>query len=222
MPWKIGGNFEAAAVMCETTNWQECVITVANYLWCEMVSDVVEYFAKDGIIWVLAIVIVFTILIRIKYHRNMHVENIVLNKRILNKIEYKIRDLELKVNVLTYKVQYGTWPLPHQIYNLHPKKLQKIRMTLSNPGDRKNWIKHVLLSPAESNMCTLYSNTFTPKAKLPKFFDIKQQHIPHRLQCNKLSTDCSSIEISKSISDQSNVFTETTRSASAKCEYKRK
>ncbi|XP_067212883.1 MATH and LRR domain-containing protein PFE0570w-like isoform X2 [Linepithema humile] len=133
----------------------------------------------------------------------MHVENIVLNKRILNKIEYKIRDLELKVNVLTYKVQYGTWPLPHQIYNLHPKKLQKIRMTLSNPGDRKNWIKHVLLSPAESNMCTLYSNTFTPKAKLPKFFDIKQQHIPHRLQCNKLSTDCSSIEISKSISDQS-------------------
>lgn len=76
----------------------------------------------------------------------MHVENIVLSKpTLLNKIEYKVRDLELKVNVLTYKVQYGTWPLPHQIYNLNPKKLQKIRMTLSNPGDRKNWIKHVLL-----------------------------------------------------------------------------
>lgn len=62
---------------------------------------------------------------------------------------------------------------------------------------------YICFSPTESNMCTLYSNTFTPGTKLPKFFDIKQKHIPHRLQRNELSTDCSNIEISKSISDQS-------------------
>lgn len=83
-------------------------------------------------------------IIRKKYCKNMQTKNAVLNNRILNKIGYKIQDLELKINVLTYKMQYGTWPLPHQICNLNPK-LRKIRMTLSNPGDRKNWLKHVLL-----------------------------------------------------------------------------
>jgi len=46
-----GGNFETVAITCET-NWKECVIAVANYLWSEVVSDVVDYLAKEGIIWV--------------------------------------------------------------------------------------------------------------------------------------------------------------------------
>lgn len=87
------------------------------------------------------IAIASTILIRIKYRKKIQAENIVLNKQVLSKVGHKIHDLELKVNILTYKMQYGTWPLPHQIYNLNPKKLRKIRMTLSNPDD---WEKHVL------------------------------------------------------------------------------
>lgn len=75
-----------------------------------------------------------------KYCKKIHAENIVLNKQILNKVGHKIHDLELKINVLTYKMQYGTWPLPHQIYNLNPKKMRKNKMTLTNPNDRK---KHV-------------------------------------------------------------------------------
>lgn len=47
----LGGNFETVTVTCETT-WKECVIAIANYLWCEVVSDVVDYLAKEGIIWV--------------------------------------------------------------------------------------------------------------------------------------------------------------------------
>lgn len=46
-----GGNFEPVAIICET-NWKECIIAVANYLWSEVVSDVVDYLAKEGIIWV--------------------------------------------------------------------------------------------------------------------------------------------------------------------------
>lgn len=86
---------------------------------------------------VLIIAIVFTIFIRIKYCKKIQVENILLNKQILNKVGHKIHDLELKVNVLTYKMQYGTWPLPHEIYNLNPKKLRKNNVILSNLGNRK-------------------------------------------------------------------------------------
>ncbi|XP_072767898.1 uncharacterized protein [Anoplolepis gracilipes] len=138
--WKpLGGNFETVAVTCER-RWKECVIAVANYLWCEVVSDVVDYLTKEEIIWVLVIAVASIILIRIKYYKTIHTENIMLNKQILNKVGHKIHDLELKVNVLTYKMQYGTWPLPYQIYNLNPKKLRKNRMTLFKSDDRK---KHV-------------------------------------------------------------------------------
>ncbi|XP_032677719.1 uncharacterized protein LOC116847142 isoform X2 [Odontomachus brunneus] len=132
------------------------------------------------------------------------VDNVKVDKKILRKVGYKVQDLELKVNVLTYKMQYGTWPLPHQIYSLNPRKLQKIRMTLSNPVDRKNWIKHVLLSPTQSDTYVPCSNVHNPSvAKLSDFFDMKHKRVasPH-IQRGKLSTDCSSIETSKSTSDQ--------------------
>ncbi|XP_011872917.1 PREDICTED: uncharacterized protein LOC105564822 isoform X2 [Vollenhovia emeryi] len=159
----------------------------------------------------MAIAITSTMLIRIKYCKNMHTQNSVLNKRILNKVGYKIQDLELKINVLTYKMQYGTWPLPHQICNMNPK-LRKIRLTLSNPGDRKNWLKHVLLSPSsENSICASYSNALrSSKTKLKNRFDDKRQecdrqHVKHR----ELSIACSSTESLKSTSDQSvNIYSQ--------------
>ncbi|KOX78153.1 Enteropeptidase [Melipona quadrifasciata] len=71
-----------------------------------------------------------------------------IDKEILNKVGYKVEDLELKVNILTYKLQYGAWPLPqpHQVQKSNFRKnLRNLRLTLSNPNDRHNWIKHVLL-----------------------------------------------------------------------------
>jgi len=47
----LGGNFEMVTTKCET-NWKECAIAIANYIWCEMVSDVVDYLGKEGMIWV--------------------------------------------------------------------------------------------------------------------------------------------------------------------------
>ncbi|XP_019698786.1 uncharacterized protein LOC109504220 [Harpegnathos saltator] len=204
MPWKLGGNFEGVQPMCEAS-WKECATAVTNYLWFEIVSDVVDFLAKEGMTWALAIAIISTILFCAKSRRSKHVDNSIRSRQMLSKVGYKIHDLELKVNVLTYKVQYGTWPLPHEIYSLNPKKLQKIRMTLSNPLDRKSWIKHVLLSPSQSDMYAPRANVHGPSAAgLPDFFEARHERAAaHRTQRGNLSTDCSSIETSKSTSDQS-------------------
>ncbi|KOC65503.1 hypothetical protein WH47_10083 [Habropoda laboriosa] len=95
---------------------------------------------------VLAALFVCTILARIIYSKGKYHNNTAVDNDILNKVGYKVEDLELKVNVLTYKLQYGAWPLPHQVQKSNFKKnLRNLRLTLSNPNDRNNWIKHVLL-----------------------------------------------------------------------------
>lgn len=56
-------------------------------------------------------------------------------------------------------------------------------------------------SPVESDT---YSNTFNSHvSNMANFFGVKPKGTLHRAQCSKLSTDCSSIETSKSASDQS-------------------
>lgn len=80
------------------------------------------------------------------YYKIRWVDEKSSNKENLNKVGFKVQDLELKVNILTYKMQYGTWPLPHYICKSGKKgELQKIRLTLTNPEDRNSWIKHLLL-----------------------------------------------------------------------------
>lgn len=75
-----------------------------------------------------------------------HVNNAVVENEVLDKVGYKMEDLELKVNILTYKMQYGSWPMPHQIHKSNFKKnLRNLRLTLSSPNDRNDWIKNVLL-----------------------------------------------------------------------------
>lgn len=68
-------------------------------------------------------------------------------KYILSRVGCKVDDLELKINILTYKLQYGTWPLPHQIPNSMLKKQHRnLRLTLSTSNsDRKDWIRRILL-----------------------------------------------------------------------------
>lgn len=90
--------------------------------------------------------VVLIILIHTMYYKIRWVDEKSKNKENLNKVGFKIQDLELKVNILTYKMQYGTWPLPHHICKADRKSdLQNIRLTLTNPEDRNSWIKHLLL-----------------------------------------------------------------------------
>lgn len=94
---------------------------------------------------VLAVISVCVILLRICL-KGKRSNDTNIDKEILNKVGYKVEDLELKVNILTYKLQYGAWPLPHQVQKSNFRKnLRNLRLTLSNPNDRNNWIKHVLL-----------------------------------------------------------------------------
>ena len=95
---------------------------------------------------VLAVISVCVILLRIICLKGKRSNDTNIDKEILNKVGYKVEDLELKVNILTYKLQYGAWPLPHQVQKSNFRKnLRNLRLTLSNPNDRNNWIKHVLL-----------------------------------------------------------------------------
>lgn len=95
---------------------------------------------------VLAVISVCVILLRIICLKAKRSNDTNIDKEILNKVGYKVEDLELKVNILTYKLQYGAWPLPHQVQKSNFRKnLRNLRLTLSNPNDRNNWIKHVLL-----------------------------------------------------------------------------
>lgn len=90
--------------------------------------------------------VVLIILIHTMYYKLRWVDEKSSNKENLNKVGFKVQDLELKVNILTYKMQYGTWPLPHYICKSDGKsELQNIRLTLKNSEDRNSWIKHLLL-----------------------------------------------------------------------------
>lgn len=108
----------------------------------------------DHIFKVLAIFLVCILLLRIIYSKTKYTDEKIMNGEILNKVGYKVEDLELKVNILTYKLQYGCWPLPHQVKNSNFRKnLRNLRLTLSNPNDRNNWIKHVLLRYRSNDRC---------------------------------------------------------------------
>lgn len=45
-----GGNFVPVMTVCEY-NWLECPLALANYIWFEAVTDVVDCLANEGILW---------------------------------------------------------------------------------------------------------------------------------------------------------------------------
>ena len=86
------------------------------------------------------------VLIHTVYYKLRWVDETTKNRENLNRVGFKVQDLELKVNILTYKMQYGTWPLPHHIRQSNMRnELHNVRLTLSNSEDRNAWIKHLLL-----------------------------------------------------------------------------
>ncbi|XP_078039131.1 uncharacterized protein LOC144471184 [Augochlora pura] len=41
MQWQFGGNLEPVQMVCEV-DWKECPRAIANYVWSEIVTDVVD------------------------------------------------------------------------------------------------------------------------------------------------------------------------------------
>ncbi|XP_076276955.1 uncharacterized protein LOC143207402 [Lasioglossum baleicum] len=154
MQWQFGGNLEPVQMVCEV-DWKECPKAIVNYVWSEIVTDVAECLTQGIILKkmkdnccskVVCTFLACTMLLRVIRSKAKRLGEVLDDKKILNKVGYKIEDLELKVSILTYKMQYGSWPMPHQIQKPSFKKhLQNLRLTLSNTNDRTDWIKRVLL-----------------------------------------------------------------------------
>lgn len=95
---------------------------------------------------VIAMLFVCTLLVHTIYSKTRLMDETTTNRDSLNVVGCKVQDLELKVNILTYKMQYGTWPLPRHIRAAGIEGgLRNVRLTLTNSQDRNAWLKHMLL-----------------------------------------------------------------------------
>ncbi|XP_076247446.1 uncharacterized protein LOC143187239 [Calliopsis andreniformis] len=199
MHWQFGGNLEPVQMICEV-DWRECPKAIVNYVWSEIVTDVLDCLTNEGIVWrVLAAFFICTVLLRIICSKAKHLDDATAENEIFNKVGYKIEELELKVNILTYKMQYGSWPLPHQVHkSKFRKNLRNLRLTLSNPNERYDWIKQVLLRKDEPYA----KHTHSSEQRLTELFDAKKNNLYPYLRRDNLSQQYSS-RSSKSSSDKS-------------------
>lgn len=154
-------------MICEY-DWKECPIAVVSYVWSEIVTDVVDGIIGEVQLWrvrlcrikledslfinnyttlqILAVIVFCSLLFHVCYkmrftenrlERNFSTDELV-------KFDFKIQDLELKINILTYKMQYGNWPMPHEIPTPSLNELRNIKLTLSNTSRKNMWTKHHL------------------------------------------------------------------------------
>ncbi|XP_078039130.1 uncharacterized protein LOC144471183 [Augochlora pura] len=100
-------------------------------------------------------------------------------------------------------MQYGSWPMPHQIQKPGFKKhLKNLRLTLSNTNDRADWIKRVLLSPQTNKSFISFQNRsyYPSEHRVTELFDAKKKPLHPYVKRNALEQNSRS---SKSDSDAS-------------------
>nr|XP_033331809.1 uncharacterized protein LOC117223564 [Megalopta genalis] len=86
-------------------------------------------------------------------------------------------------------MQYGSWPMPHQIQKPGFKKhLKNLRLTLSNTNDRADWIKHVLLSPrTDKSFVSFRNGSYYPSEHhVTELFDAKKKSLHPYVKRNVL------------------------------------
>ncbi|XP_057333009.1 MATH and LRR domain-containing protein PFE0570w-like [Microplitis mediator] len=168
MRWQIGGNIRPVRLVCEL-NWKECPYAVLNYMWSEIVTDVVDCVTNESILLrIIILLLVSTILVHTIWSRLKSLNESVLTKDTLNDVGYKLQDLELRVNILTYKMQYGTWPLPEQIKGTSIEgHKQNIRLTLS---DNRSWLNKCIKNTRDS---------FSMRVRKPKTAETKRINYGH-------------------------------------------
>ncbi|XP_023317495.1 uncharacterized protein LOC111694260 [Trichogramma pretiosum] len=109
MRWQPGGNFESVATICNY-DWLDCPHALIDYVWSEVVTDVAECLATETFLWkILALLVVCVIIFHLIFWIVRWVKSIQAYKDQLGKVNQKVQDLELQLNVLTYKIQYGVW-----------------------------------------------------------------------------------------------------------------
>ncbi|XP_024943929.1 protein PF14_0175 isoform X2 [Cephus cinctus] len=182
MRWQIGGNVEPVKTICEL-NWHECPGAIFNYIWSEIVTDVVECLSSETMLWrILATFVVCTLVAHTVYYKIRWMDETALNRENLNRVGFKVQDLELKVNILTYKMQYGAWPLPRDFNGteFEENELHKLKLTLSNSKQRNGWIKHLLLSPKQNGRSFMpHSNSGSKSVEcLTRIIDLEAKYVP--------------------------------------------
>ncbi|XP_032455352.1 uncharacterized protein LOC116738572 isoform X3 [Nasonia vitripennis] len=144
MRWRFGGHFEPVLTTC-ALDWLECPFALADYIWSEVVTDVAECLANEAILWrILALLLICTTVVHLIYWQVRWTKEIQRNNQNLKQVGYKVQDLELKVNILTYKAQYGTWPLPNLSKTSAKCDSQTTEISRSQFGKENSWIKNLL------------------------------------------------------------------------------
>ncbi|OXU18125.1 hypothetical protein TSAR_013290 [Trichomalopsis sarcophagae] len=147
MRWRFGGHFEPVLTTC-ALDWLECPFALADYIWSEVVTDVAECLANESILWrflkILALLLICTTVVHLIYWQVRWTKEIQRNNQNLKQVGYKVQDLELKLNILTYKAQYGTWPLPNLSKTSAKTDSQTTQISRSQFGKENSWIKNLL------------------------------------------------------------------------------
>ncbi|XP_011297990.1 uncharacterized protein [Fopius arisanus] len=146
--WQFGGNVEPVRTICEI-DWKSCPSTILNYLWSEIVTDVIDYVTvTDGILWrLMTLILCLLVIIYAFWTRVTEILEDIVKDKIVDGINFKIQSLETRVNVLAYRMQYGLWPLPaNSDINCSIGKGEyrgNSSMELLGPTD-KNWLGELI------------------------------------------------------------------------------
>lgn len=93
---------------------------------------------------ILALLLICTTVIHLIYWQLRWTKEIQRNNQNLKQVDCKVQDLELKVNILTYKAQYGTWPLPSLSKTSAKSDLHATEISRSKSTKGNSWIKNLL------------------------------------------------------------------------------
>ncbi|XP_044020220.1 MATH and LRR domain-containing protein PFE0570w-like [Aphidius gifuensis] len=107
--WQLGGNLQPVRFICEF-DWRECPSAIAHYIWSEIVTDVVDCVTNESTMWrVISLVFICTILLHIVWTKVKTMNENNYQRELLRRVNFKVQDLELKINILTYKMSHGMW-----------------------------------------------------------------------------------------------------------------
>ncbi|XP_034947833.1 putative histone-lysine N-methyltransferase 1 isoform X2 [Chelonus insularis] len=188
--WQPGGNFQPTRLTCEF-NWRECPYAIGKYFWSEVYTDVADFLSsnnedllqKGAFLFAISIIVYSIIYWKIRRMREKKINN-----SIINKIAFDIQDLELRVDILSYKLQHGTWPSLQQITNIYEIEdinKDKIRLSVSATDNSKCnqnlWLKKLFTNNylKIKSSCNLFgecpckdcdSRSFEDLKTLPKTF----------------------------------------------------
>ncbi|XP_063979476.1 uncharacterized protein LOC135163703 [Diachasmimorpha longicaudata] len=217
--WQFGGNVQPVRMICEV-DWKSCPFTILNYLWSETVTDVIDYVTgTDGILWRVIISVCCMLLVLYTFWSKItEIIGNIMTEYVFNGINFKLKSLEMRVNVLAYRMQYGSWPLPHIDKNSEIIRIEdrpEDLFTLDSPNSGCTRSTHECISKPHNLKLQLNDPATCdgPSNAVRNEDSVTRKSYPRRKCCNKcvkglqshknlLNTKCQVREIRKSMGIQ--------------------